>query len=278
MMEILPGAFAGGALVWLLRHWISERLKQSISHEYSSKLENLKIELNAKLEAVKHDYEVHQLRTSLFFDHQRAAFAEILEKVAATNQEWWRTGYDSEIGLCIPVPHVQYRLLKELYFKHQLFLDAESIMAMELLFEVYQDSFPFDDGSGGDPIQRDVQGPFNSAEYLQPRLAALFQQKIGVASDARPVRQIALLGAIRILNRYHFADIDLPAQGSLKLGTLDGPAAAVMKAERHFAQLIEKMRQFNVYLQTETGFFHEAEVSLGRYLAVLENTVPIHHG
>jgi hypothetical protein len=268
LAEILPGATAGAAISWLLRGWITERLKQSISHEYSAKLENLKNELNGKMEAVKHTYEVHQLRTSLFFDHQRSAFGEILAKVAEVNQEWWQKGYEPDVGLTTPVPSLPYSQLKALYVKHQLFLDADSIMAIELLFDIYRDSFPFHEGD--EVHHRDPREPYDKAEYLQPRLAALFQQKIGVTKDVRAVRQLALLGAIRILNHYHFTELSLPVKGPLQLGPLDGAAEAVMKAEKHSQELIDKLRSFQNYLQSESGFFHEAESSLGRYLAVLD--------
>jgi hypothetical protein len=269
LAQVLPGAVAGAALAWLLRGWISERLKQSISHEYSAKLENHKSELELRVQALRHDYEVNRLRTSLFFDHQRAAFAELLAKIAEVNQEWWRTGYEDDIGLVKPVPNTPLRQLRNLYYEHQLFLDTDSVMAMELLFEVYQDSLPFDDGSGSGPKSGDVREPYDTAEYLQPRIAALFQQKIGVASDQRPVRQMALLGAIRILNRYHFRAIGLPVGGALKLESPDRAAEGVMRAERNFDELVKAMRRFYSYLQTETTFFHEAEASLGRYLTVL---------
>lgn len=272
LAELVPGTLASGAVVWLLRGWISERLKHSIEHEYSAKLENLKNELNARLEAVKHENEVNQLRTSLFFDHQRNAFAEILAKVAEVNQKWWSL-YETDIGLTEPVPIGPYRELQALYIKHQLFLDPDSIMAMELLFDIYRESLPFDDGSG-EPVGSDPRGPYDNAEYLQPRLAALFQQKIGIAPDSRAVRQLALLGSVRILNNYHFPDIELPVRGDLKLLGRDGAAEAVMRAERNFALLVEKMKKFQNYLQTETGFFHEAEASLERYLAVLGQPVP----
>lgn len=271
LADALPGAASSAVLVWLLRGWITERLRQSISHEYSEKLENHKNELNAKLEAVKYEYGVNQLRTSLFFDHQRVAFGEILAKVAETNREWWHTGYEEDVGLNSPVPGVRYRELKDLFFKHQLFLDSESIMAIELLFQVYEDSWPFDDGSGNGPIARDVREPYDNAEYLQPRLAALFQQKIGIANEERAVRQIALLGAIRILNRYHFTNIGLPVTGPLKLASSDGAADAVMKAERNSEELLKVMKRFQSYLQNDTAFFHEAEASLGRYISVLDN-------
>lgn len=273
LTEIASGAVAGGTISWLLRGWISERLKQSISHEYSAKLEGLKNELNAKLESLKHSYEISQLRTSLFFDHQRTAFAEILAKVAEVNQKWWN-GYDPEVGLTEPVPSAPYRELQGLYIKHQLFLDQDSIMALELLFEIYRESFPI--GDGEELHHRDPRGPYDRAEYVQPRLAALFQKKIGVASDARGVRQLALLGSIGILNRYHFVQIELPVRGALKLDLSDGASEAVMRAERHLPELLEKLHSFQQYLQTETSFFHEAEASLGRYLSVLtqQPTIP----
>jgi len=270
LRQVIPGAVAGGALAWLVRNWISERLRHSISHEYSQKLETHKNELELRVQSLRHDFEVHQLRTSLFFDHQRIAFGEILSKIAQINAEWWRTGYENDVGLVDPVPSGQLRELRELYYKHQLFLDSESLMAMELLFEIYRDSLPFDAGCGEGPQPRDVREPYDNAEYLHPRIAALFQSKIGVSSDQRAVRQIALLGSIRIMNNYHFSDIQLPVGGPLKLAKPERAAEAVMKAERHINLLLPNLRRFHSYLTTETSFFHEAELSLGRYLAVLD--------
>ena len=266
--QILPGAAAGAALAWLVRNWISERLRHAISHEYSQKLETHKNDLEIRVQSLRHDFEVHRLRTSLFFDHQRNAFAELLAKIAEVNSEWWRTGYEPDVGLIEPVPTALFRELQSLYYKHQLFLDTESIMAMEILFEMYRDSMPFDDGNG--PQRRDAREPYDNAEYLQPRIAALFQSKIGISAERCVTRQIALLGAIRIMNRYHFSDIQLPVGGPLKLEDPERAAEAVMKAERHFDLLLPNLRKFHKYLQTETSFFHEAETSLGRYLAVLD--------
>jgi len=262
--QIFPVAAVGAGLALLLRGWISERLKQSISHEYSEKLETFKNELNLRVQALRHEYEVNRLRTSLFFDHQRMAFAEILAKIAEVNCEWLRTGYEDEVGFIEPVSKIMLQQLRQLCYKHQLFLDNDSIMAMELLFEIYQDSFN----------NSKIPESYDSAEYLRPRIAALFQQKIGVASDKHPIKQIALLGAIRILNRYHFHEIDLPVSGQLKLGWQDAAADGVMKAEHNFGELVRIMRKFQTYLQTKTTTFYEAEASLERYLTVLDPKLP----
>ena len=273
LLSLLIGGSSGGAIgaivVWLLRNWITERLKQSIAHEYNEKLENHKAELDRRLQAMRHEYEVNQLRTSLFFDHQRTAFAELLAKIAEINEVWWDEGCQKGIGLTTPVPNKLYQELKHLYYEHQLFLDSECIMGMELVFEQYESSMPFDDGSGNPPVQPDPRAAYDNIDYLNPQLASIFQHKIGVAADNIAVKRIAMLGAIRILNRYHFREVGLPVCGNLKLERHARPAEAVIKAEQYLPELVTRLKEFHDYLNTET-FFHEAQASLARYLRVLD--------
>jgi hypothetical protein len=99
ILSIISGGLGGALLAWLFRDWISERLKQSIQHEYAQKLETHKSELNASMQAVLHERQLHQLRTSLFFDHQREAFATLLSQIAETKRRWFETAFDHEEGL-----------------------------------------------------------------------------------------------------------------------------------------------------------------------------------
>ena len=269
ILSILSGGAAGALLVWLLRGWISERLQQSIRHEYSHKLETHKAELNTRIQAIQHENQLQQLRTSLFFDHQRNAFAGILAKIAEVNQTWVDKEFDRDEGLTGPVPYEAYKQLRAAYYQHQLFLDASCIAAMELVFDCYSDSFPIDNGSGGPPQSRDVDAAYEAIQYLQPRLAELFQSRIGVTVSGQAERDIALLGAIRLVNRYHFTEIELPAKGSLKLTYRDRPADAVSKAEDNLDELVSKLRQFQEYLRRDGGVFHEAAMKTTRYLGML---------
>jgi hypothetical protein len=269
ILSILSGGTTGALLVWLLRGWISERLKQSIQHEYSQKLETHKAELNTRIQALQHENQLQQLRTSLFFDHQRNAFAGILAKIAEVNQTWIDKEYEHEVGLTGPVPYEAYKELRTMYYQHQLFLDPSCLAAMELVFDCYRDSFPFDDGSEEPPKPRDADAAYEAIEYLQPRLAELFQSRIGVSVSGRSEREIALLGSIRLLNRYHFTEIDLPAKGPLKLTNRDRAAQAVAKAEDNFDELVSKLKQFQAFLRRDGGFFHEAVTKTARYLAIL---------
>ncbi|MDO8140262.1 MAG: hypothetical protein Q6358_02080 [Candidatus Brocadiales bacterium] len=268
ILSILSGSLSGALLVWLLRGWISERLQQSIRHEYSQKLETHKADLNARIQAIQHENQLQQLRTSLFFDHQRNAFADFLAKIAEVNQTWIDKQYHDEEGLTGPVPHDAYKDLRATFYKHQLFFDNECLAAIDLVLDCYSDSFSYVDGSG-ETDQRDINAAYESVQYLQPRLAELFQNRIGVSASHRAEREIALFGAIRVLNQYHFAEIELPPKSPLKLTYRNEPAEAVMKAESHFDELVAKLRQFETYLKRDDGSFHEAAVKTTRYLEML---------
>lgn len=283
-LTIASSGIVGGILTWFLRNWISERLKQSIQHEYSQKLENHKADLSKQLEAYKNDlskqiqaiqYEnqLRQLKTSLFFDHQRNAFVGILAKIADVNQAWIDKTHVYEEGLTGGVPYEAYKELRAVYFQHQLFLDSSCLAAMDLVFDCYSDSFPYDDGAGS-PSHVDcekINAAYQTIEYLQPRLAELFQRRIGVAGTGsrHAEREIALLGAIRLLNKYQFAEIDLPVEGALKLTRRDNAADSVSKAEENIKNLIDKLKQFQAFLKQGHGFFHEAAKQTSRYLSML---------
>lgn len=268
ILSIFSGGLTGAIIVWLLRTWISSRLKQAIQHEYSQKLETHKAELNTRIQAIQHENQLQQLRTSLFFDHQRNAFAALLEKIAEVNQLWIDKEYQEEEGFTGPVPYEAFEDLRATFYKHQLFFDNACLAAIELVLDSYRDSFPFDDGSGHLHV-RDILTAFEAVQFLQPRIAELFQSRIGVITSQFAEREIALLGSIKLLNKYHFEDIDLPVKGSLKLDHRDKSSEAIIKAAMHFEELVEKLEVFETYLKGDGAWLHEAALNIRRYLEIL---------
>ena len=264
ILSILSGGSAGALLVWLLRRWISKRLQQSIRHEYSQKLETHKAELNTRIQAIQHENQLQQLRTSLFFDHQRNAFAELLAKITKVNQTWLDKENTAE-GLEGPVPYQAYKEFCATFYRHQLFFDTACLAAINLVLDCYHDSLRDPE----QPETPDFDAEYAAVEFLQPRLAELFQNRIGVSSSRRSEREIALFGAIRILNHHNFKEIELPPKGSLKLANYTKPAEAVVQAEVHFEVLVAKLREFVAYLKSEKGRFHEAAQKTTRYLEML---------
>lgn len=270
ILGLLSGGAGGAILVWLLRGWITERLKQSIKHEYSEKLESYKTDLNAKIQVIQHENQISQLRTSLFFDHQRNAFAGLLAKIIELNEKWFQN-YDPDEGLVDHVPIKAYQELRGLFYEHQLFLDNDCLMAMDLVMDSYSSSFPFDDGSGGPPIISDVSSSYRYVEYLQPRIASIFRQKIGVMTDLNAVREVALLGAMKLINSYHFMDVELPPKGNLQIKRQNAPANVVVNAEEHINELLKKLYEFDNYLRKDGCFFHEAQLKLKHYISILDS-------
>jgi len=268
VLSIISGGAGGALLFFLLREWISERLQQSIRHEYSQKLETHKAELNTRIQAIQHENQLQQLRTSLFFDHQRNAFAGLLAKIAEVNQLWIDKEYVEYEGLTGPVPYEAYKDFRGTFYKHQLFFDNACLAAIELVLDSYRASFPFEDGSGQFQ-KRDVRAAFEEVQFLQPRLAELFQNRIGVSTSCRAEYEIALLGAIKLLNSHHLKEIGLPPDGSLKLDRRDESAEAIAKAEANCEELLAKLQVFDVYLKGDGTWLHEVALKTGRYLDIL---------
>lgn len=83
--SILSSAFVTGLLLWLVRSWISERLKNAIRYEYDQKLESHKIQIRHESER-----ELEHIRAELQIDAERRSiqyskiFTEIAETVAGT--------------------------------------------------------------------------------------------------------------------------------------------------------------------------------------------------
>ena len=267
---IISGGLSGALIVWLFRHWISERIRESIRHEYAQRLEAYKAELNANMQAALYERQLYQLRTSLFFDHQRVAFASILSQIAETKGKWSEVGYEPETGSWMnePVPSGEYEKLKKVYSEHQLFLDQDCIFAFNLVLEALSNSFPFQDGSGK-LHYRDTREPHSRLAFLQDRLAVLFQEKIGIKTSPEVKEELALLGAIRLVNRYHFTDVGLPVKGELKLEQDDDASDAIIKAKNNKEALIAKLKELKVYLE-KSGSFYEALETARQCLNLLE--------
>ena len=79
--SILSSSVIAGALVWLTRSWISERLKNSIRYEYDQKLEShksqLKHESDAEIEKIKSQLQIEAAKRNI-------QYSKIFEEIANT--------------------------------------------------------------------------------------------------------------------------------------------------------------------------------------------------
>ena len=81
---IMSSTVVTGALIWLTKSWISERLRNSIRYEYDQKLESyksqLKYEADAELEKIKAELQIEAAK-------QNIQFSKIFEEIANTVAE-----------------------------------------------------------------------------------------------------------------------------------------------------------------------------------------------
>ncbi|NNN99486.1 hypothetical protein FKQ62_08390 [Vibrio sp. B1-2] len=267
LINFVFGATGGGAIVWLFRNWISERLKQSISFEYSEKLADHKNELSKKIIEIQHDNQINQLRTSLFFDHQREAFTEILTKIYELKEDWFED-YDPGYGLDKHISPSLYNELQSLIAKHQIFLDDEALFVIDLLLSAYAKSFSYNDGMS-EEYEGDISGAYREVSFLTPNLQSLLRQKIGVSDENQSLVECSLFCSMKILNGYNFPKIGLPVEGVLNINSFNQqPVDWVRMAKDNIPELTKKLEELSEYL-SQDGFFHEVNTQVRFCIGVI---------
>ncbi|WP_339419847.1 hypothetical protein [Pseudomonas sp. RL_105y_Pfl1_103] len=278
-LSLLSGGASGAILVWLSKNWISERLKQSIGHEYSRKLEQhkhdysqdlerLRSELNVQLERAKHYNQVSQLRTSLFFDHQRSAFAALIKKTIELNEEWTKD-YDPREGLYSSVPRSEYNELVSLFHEHQLFLDDECLVFMTMLMDAYTDSYPYFDGMK--THYNDNSEVFEFVEYIIPRMASIFRSKIGIGDNSVHLQQIIVLSAMTLINgiNLQLVGLDFPPSGVLHVKNKHRAADIVKDGIENLSELERRLAELDKYLNEKYVGFVDIQLKVRRCLGVM---------
>jgi hypothetical protein len=93
VVAALSGATASGFLFWLLKEWLSTRLKASIQHEYDRKLEAFKAQIKTEQELTILDIKTALAREAAFHAAAHASFAEgqkaaMERKLGAIDKLW----------------------------------------------------------------------------------------------------------------------------------------------------------------------------------------------
>jgi hypothetical protein len=285
LLSSLFGGVSGAVLMWLTKSWISERLKQSISHEYSKKLElhkhehsqgleRLRSDLDVELEKARHYNQVSQLRTSLFFDHQRSAFAAIIKQAVEVNDKWVQ-GYRPEEGLYDAVPKAEFAALVSLFYEHQLFLDDECLVLMTVLMEAYKESYPYFDGER--THYKDNSEIFEFVGYVVPRMASVFRGKIGVGNSSAHLKDIIVLAAMILVNgiNLHVLGLDFPPKGVLFARNKHNAAEMVKNGMDNLPELVSKLGDLDNYLNADDTGFVDVQLKVSRCLAVLRDFLSV---
>jgi hypothetical protein len=235
----LVTSFIVALIAMIIQKNIFERIEQSIRTKYLVEIEKFRNEFNLKIISIQNENQVSQLRTSLFFDHQRNAFAGILDKISEVNESWFEKEYDEDEGLKGPVPYEKYKELKKLFIQNQLFFDNSCLMAIDLMIDIYDSSFPVIDGAG-DIHHRNVRYAYRIVEFIQPKL-----------------------------NSYHFDDISLPPAGNLKIKNDQEPLEAIKIANSNIEELILKLTELQNYLKYEEFYFDRVMDKAEQYLKII---------
>lgn len=235
------------------------------------KVESIKTIYAQNLEKIKFDNELAKVRTSFFLDHQRLSYASILELISEIFDEWAK-GMDYENDNFVSAPRDSYSKLQKMYYKTNLYLDEECALLIVLLQEAIIHSMPYDVNDEKVLDQDRCRAAFDRFQFFFERGVFLFREKIGLNSTANSMNDIAILGGIILINRYHFSEIELPHKGVFSIRR-HSVKELVKIGNIHIQELINELRKFKTYLERDPQyevFFNSAYLELVIYLKVLD--------
>lgn len=213
ILTITSGGLAGGIVTYVAREWISTRLRSSIQHEYDVKLQNHRDDFNLRIASIGHQNEMHQLKTSLFFDHQRTAYMKILEAIHTLCRDWVKN-WDAENGDIWGVSEELYHNFDSVVSNNLLFLDRDlEYIVSAIKFRLGNASSNNDDKY----IDRRTifQEAYVDISFMKLKLAEQFRNKIGIQESSNALVEVALLMSRIELSRYI---VDLSSEGIVKVG------------------------------------------------------------
>ena len=77
LVPAISGGLCGGAIIWLFKSWISERLKNAIAYEYTEKLRALEHGYAQQLEKLKAQLQSETFKAKEEMEHDRKIFEKL---------------------------------------------------------------------------------------------------------------------------------------------------------------------------------------------------------
>lgn len=218
-----------------------------------------------RLEQTKHDLQLEQQRMSIVYEHQKDSFRDVL---VAMNRALKSVADNWDDGEWSSVTHEVGEAFQEVVSQEGLFMDKDSDHALELFKQAIWSatSEPY----SGPPESDDVSRAHAQMTVITERMAEHFRIRVGLHSpDSKPLQSVYRLGAIVLINRFHFPEFDFPTKTSLtwkKDRRTDGKSIEELIAiAEHEPQLLrsELLRLKEAMVDRGGIFFkHIAEVEL----------------
>lgn len=127
----------------------------------------------------------------------------------------------------------------------------------------YEDNYPSDEK---------VRRAYNEMNFVLERLAEHFRIRVGLEiRTTDPLLDVELLGACREINKYHFADFDLPTKGPLKYEDDSSPVRMVAIAREDPKLLKSELARLRAALLKHSPFFFESLTRVEWYIGKVES-------
>jgi hypothetical protein len=166
--------------------------------------------LAGRLEITKHQLQLDYQKMSIIFEHQKDSFRKVLVAMHLAIGAL-ESGADDAWH---PIQDSQVDAFRSVISEGSLFMDTASDQALRAFVAAMGDAV--EPTFEPPPEQEVIRRAHSVAAFILERLSEHFRSRVGLApSHVNPLRDIELLGACRLINRYHFPQYDLPTKGPL---------------------------------------------------------------
>ena len=249
-------------IVMFIYQAIKKAIDESIKNRFDllkeKEIEKLRADFNTVLEAAKHQYQIDQLRTSYFLDHQKNIFSEILHELTHVSNDIEKS-YDFEESTFRWPPKDLYERTNKVFLQGILFLNKRILLIKDLFLRTLITIQPKEEPGGRThmPDNKTVIFALNEQLYLIESLAELFQSMIGLTAKKDVFRDLAIYGTIILINEFHFAS-HFPTKGRFKKTNFDSVRALILEGKEHLSELTGELDKFLTVLKSkENQVFYE---------------------
>jgi len=238
---------SGGILYWTLKKALEARF-------------------NEKLEKVKHELQLDLAKKSIVFDHQKDSFRKLLsamhEAVESVEAKQVPDGGDWE-----PISMKPCERFGTMAAEESLFIDDETDRALRLFSNAMYDASY---GPEHQPRPHEVWRAYRQMIFIQKRVTQHFRNVVGFEPAVlAPLHDVELLGACRLINRFHFPDFGMPHKGILSINDNNPPEAVVANAKGNRELLVSELEKLRLAMSRSpaaAGFWFDDIATVDNFL------------
>ena len=237
---IIASLGGSGIIIFSLSNWLgkvwAERLMQSEKMKFAKEIDE-----------IRHRFSIEQNKLFIIHENQKDSFRRVIKGMYDCTRY---LAQEPDVAW-EPTDNKKSEKLSEILLQEALFIGADCEHALRIFQMVLQSTIYHYDFNP-DPGDRKLRQSYEQLNFISERIIEYFRLRIGISEEVDPLKDVFMIGACLILNRYHFREAGLPTEGIFKIELNQGPSELVSIAKENKNQLEQEILNFINYLEGDS--------------------------